>query len=215
YQRLLASLGAPPASEWDARDLAAMLTKERVDTLLVTNVDSTHAGHIVTALEAGCDVVTEKPMTVDVASCRQILDAVARTGRHVTVAFNDRYNPIHEQVRRLLAEGVVGDIGSVHFEWLLDVRHGADYFRRWHRDKRNSGGLLVHKATHHFDLVNWWLDSFPARVYASGELFFYGENGARRGYDRGYRRAHGAAAAAGDPFALRLEDSPKYRDLYL
>src|SRR5690606_11739446 len=131
YQRLLASLGAPPASEWDARDLAAMLTKERVDTLLVTTVDSTHAGHIVTALEAGCDVVTEKPMTVDVASCRQILDAVARTGRHVTVAFNYRYNPIHEQVRRLLAEGVVGDIGSVHFEWLLDVRHGADYFRRW------------------------------------------------------------------------------------
>ena len=215
YQRLLASLGAPPASAWDAKELSAMLTAERVDTLLVTTVDRTHAEYIVAALEAGCDVVTEKPMTVDVAGCRQILDAVARTGRHVTVAFNYRYNPIHERVRQLLAEGVVGEIGSVHFEWLLDIRHGADYFRRWHRDKRNSGGLLVHKATHHFDLVNWWLDSRPAQVYASGRLFFYGENGARHGYDRGYRRAHGAAEAADDPFALRLADSPRFRELYL
>lgn len=31
--------------------------------------------------------------------------------------------------------------------------------RRWHREKQNSGGLLVHKATHHFDLVNWWIDA--------------------------------------------------------
>ena len=144
YQRLLESLGAPAASAWDAREVTAMLTKERVDVLLVTTVDRTHAEYIVAALEAGCDVVTEKPMTVDVAGCEQILDAVARTGRHVTVAFNYRYNPVHERVRQLLADGVVGEIGSVHFEWLLDVRHGADYFRRWHRDKQNSGGLLVH-----------------------------------------------------------------------
>ena len=50
--------------------------------------------------------------------------------------------------------GVIGNVVSVDFHWLLDTRHGADYFRRWHRNKRNSGGLLVHKATHHFDLVN-------------------------------------------------------------
>ena len=46
-------------------------------------------------------------------------------------------------------------------EWLLDTRHGADYFRRWHRNKNNSGGLMVHKATHHFDLVNWWMIPTP------------------------------------------------------
>jgi|EP01046_Picozoa_sp_COSAG06_P080636 predicted dehydrogenase len=45
----------------------------------------------------------------------------------------------------------IGEIKSVHFEWLLDTIHGADYFRRWHRNKNNSGGLMVHKATHHFD----------------------------------------------------------------
>ena len=58
---------------------------------------------------------------------------------------------------------------------MLDTKHGADYFRRWHRDKAHSGGLLVHKASHHFDLVNWWIQSAPTRVFASGGLRFYGD----------------------------------------
>ncbi|WP_305789838.1 Gfo/Idh/MocA family protein [Symbioplanes lichenis] len=204
-----------PVPTYAAGDLATMLARERADVLIVTSVDATHAGHIVTALEAGCDVITEKPMTTDAAGCRAILDAIARTGRQVSVAFNYRFNPVHERVRMLLAEGAVGEIGSVHFEWLLDVRHGADYFRRWHRDKANSGGLLVHKAGHHFDLVNWWLGTAPAEVYASGKLFFYGENGKRHGYAREYDRVHGSPAATDDPFALHLADNPRLRSLYL
>ncbi|MGS2614923.1 Gfo/Idh/MocA family protein [Micromonospora sp. LZ34] len=215
HNRWLGESGRPPVPTYRAVDFAAMLAKERVDVVLVTSVDVTHDGYIVAALEAGCDVVTEKPMTVDAPRCRRILDAVARTGRRVTVAFNYRYNPLHEQVRRLLAEGAVGEIGSVHFEWLLDVRHGADYFRRWHRDKAASGGLMVHKASHHFDLVNWWLDARPVEVFAAGRLFFYGEPGRRHGYARDYDRAHGAPAASGDPFALRLAAHPRLRELYL
>jgi hypothetical protein len=215
HNRWLAELGAPPAASWPAEKFTDMIAAEKVDAVIVTTVDRTHDGYIVAALTAGCDVITEKPMTVDAPRCRRILDAVARTGRHVTVTFNYRYNPIHEKVRELLADGVVGEIGSAHFEWLLDVRHGADYFRRWHRDKANSGGLLVHKATHHFDLVNWWLGVTPVEVYARGRLFFYGENGARHGYDRGYARAHGAPAAADDPFALQLAEQPGLRQLYL
>jgi predicted dehydrogenase len=41
-------------------------------------------------------------------------------------------------------------------------------FRRWHRKLDNSGGLLVHKSTHHFDIVNWWLDDEPEEVFAFG-----------------------------------------------
>ena len=64
--------------------------------------------------------------------------------------------------------GVIGDVLSVDFHWMLDTHHGADYFRRWHRNKQNSGGLMVHKATHHFDLVNWWLSSVPERGLCHG-----------------------------------------------
>jgi predicted dehydrogenase len=206
---------AEPVPVYDAADFAEMLKRERVDVVLVATVDRYHDHYVVAALEAGCDAITEKPMTVDADGCRRILDAQRRTGRDVRVTFNYRYNPLHEAVKRVIASGEIGEVGSVHFEWLLDVRHGADYFRRWHREKENSGGLLVHKAGHHFDLVNWWLDDAPEQVFAAGRLFFYGDQGRRHGYARDYDRAHGAATAEGDPFALRLADEPAMRELYL
>ncbi|MEV4532520.1 Gfo/Idh/MocA family oxidoreductase [Asanoa sp. NPDC049518] len=211
HNRWLEDLGASPVKTYGAHDFTTMLAAERVDEVLVTTVDATHADYIVAALENGCDVVTEKPMTTDVDGCRRILAAVRDTGRRVRVAFNYRYNPLHEAFKNELGE--LGEIGSVHFEWLLDVRHGADYFRRWHRDAANSGGLLVHKSGHHFDLVNWWLDATPTTVYAQGRRFFYGAEGRRHGYARDYAR--GEDAPRDDPFALRLADNPQLRALYL
>ncbi|MFD7407898.1 Gfo/Idh/MocA family protein [Streptomyces sp. NPDC059866] len=205
-----------PVPTYGAEDFDEMLRRERVGLVVVCTVDRTHDDYIVRALEAGCDVVTEKPMTTDAERARRILDARRRTGRSVRVAFNYRYNPVHSAVRELLAGGEIGEVGSVHFEWLLDLRHGADYFRRWHRDKADSGGLLVHKSTHHFDLVNWWLDATPHTVFAQGGLFFYGdEAGRRRGLARDYTRAHGSPAADDDPYALRLADEPILKSLYL
>ncbi|GAA4913409.1 Gfo/Idh/MocA family protein [Streptomonospora salina] len=208
--------GMGPVPTYSPDSFSAMLRDERVDGVVVCSVDRTHADYICAALEAGCDVVTEKPMTADAEGCRRILQTQRRTGGRVDVAFNYRYNPVHTRMRELLAEGAVGDIGSVHFEWLLDLRHGADYFRRWHREKENSGGLLVHKASHHFDLVNWWIGAAPERVFAWGDLFFYGDaNGSRRGTAAGYERAHGSADAESDPFALHMADSDDMRRLYL
>ena len=118
--------------------------------------------------------------------------------------------------RQLLRDGAVGRPLAVDFSWLLDTSHGADYFRRWHREKINSGGLLVHKATHHFDLVNWWLDAHPQQVFALGDLLFYGaDNAAARGETYDYARYTGVPAAADDPFALSLESKPAFRGLYL
>ncbi|KAL6355615.1 hypothetical protein LRP88_11218 [Fusarium phalaenopsidis] len=100
--------------------------------------------------------------------------------------------------------------------WMLNTSHGADYFRRWHRDKRNSGGLLVHKSTHHFDLVNFWLQTRPQTVYATGNLAFYGrENAEKRGETKFYSRAHGSEAAKSDPFALHLDQNPQLKAMYL
>ena len=225
HNRWIEELGHPPVAEHTLSgtggdEFVAMLGIQDVDTVIVTSVDVTHDGYIVAALGEGRDVITEKPMTVDAPRCTRILRA-AREARErgagtVAVTFNYRYNPVHEKVREVLASGALGEVGSVHFEWLLDIRHGADYFRRWHRDKANSGGLLVHKASHHFDLVNWWLGATPVRVFADARLFFYGSSGAgARGYDRGYGRAHGAPAALDDPFALDLQSSPRLRELYL
>jgi predicted dehydrogenase len=112
--------------------------------------------------------------------------------------------------------GEIGKVLSIHFEWLLDTKHGTDYFRRWHRDKVNSGGLLVHKATHHFDLVNWWIDTFPKTVFAFGKLAFYGrQNAEARGVEKFYDRALDSEIAKDDPFAIDIRADENLRRLYL
>ncbi|MFG2468500.1 Gfo/Idh/MocA family protein [Streptomyces canus] len=216
HNRLLAEAGEPAAAQWNPEHFADLLAKEGIDEVVVTTVDAEHDRYIVPALEAGCRVVTEKPMTVDADRCARILDTVRSTGNSLTVAFNYRFNPVHEKVRALIADGAIGEILSVHFEWLLDTRHGADYFRRWHREKHLSGGLMVHKSSHHFDLVNWWLADEPQEVFGYGRLGFYGrEAGERHGLRRDYTRAHGADPAADDPFALDLAADDTLRALYL
>jgi predicted dehydrogenase len=158
----------------------SMIGDTRPDFVIVTTKDSFHDKYIIRAMELGCGVMTEKPMTIDAEKCGSILKAIDRTGKELRVTFNYRYSPPRTQVKELLMSGVIGRIVSVDFHWLLDIRHGADYFRRWHRNKENSGGLMVHKATHHFDLVNWWLSSTPDTVYARGSREFYTPETARR-----------------------------------
>jgi predicted dehydrogenase len=215
-RRYAAEIGAPPVPTYKPDAFDRMIAETRSHCVIVTSIDRTHHEYIIRAMELGCDAISEKPMTIDAPKCQAILDAIRRTGRKLTVTFNYRYAPRNSQIRQLLAEGAIGDVLSVHFEWLLDTNHGADYFRRWHRDKRNSGGLLVHKATHHFDLINWWIQSVPETVFGFGALQFYGrENAEQRGEPRSYTRAHGSPDAKDDPFALHLADHDELRELYL
>ncbi|KAJ4393556.1 hypothetical protein N0V93_002768 [Gnomoniopsis smithogilvyi] len=211
------SLGHARVPTYLATDFDKMINSHKPDEVIVTaGPDRTHNIYIVRAMELGCNVITEKPMTIDAPRCKEILEAVDRTGRNVRVTFNYRYAPHNTKVFEILQSGAIGKVTSVHFEWMLNTSHGADYFRRWHRDKRNSGGLLVHKSTHHFDLVNFWLQTRPQTVYASGDLKFYGrENAEQRGVTQFYTRAHGSKAAASDPFALHMDKIPNLQAMYL
>jgi len=191
-------------------DFDKMIAETKPDTVIVTSMDRTHHIYICRAMELGCDVITEKPMTIDAEKCQQIIDTQKRTGKKVTVTFNYRYAPRNTKVKELLKSGIIGQITTVHFEWLLDTWHGADYFRRWHRQKVNNGGLLVHKSTHHFDLVNWWIDSVPETVFSMSDLKFYGRiNAEKRGVTQFYQRARNSELAAKDPFALHVKPLPE------
>ena len=195
-------------------ELEQIIAEESVDRVIVTSVDRLHAEHVVRALEAGADVVVEKPLTIDAPSARAIQEAIDRTGRSVVVTFNYRYSPRNTALKQIIASGEIGEVVSVVFEWVLDTQHGADYFRRWHRDKTNSGGLFVHKAAHHFDLVNWWLADTPVQVYARGGLRFYGADAAaQRGRDPLPER--GTHDGPHDPFELDLRSDERLEALYL
>jgi predicted dehydrogenase len=214
----LSALGHGAVPTFLAADFDKMISTTKPDEVIVTTIDRTHHIYIIRALELGCNVITEKPMTIDADRCRAIFSAVSRNPQNcsVRVTFNYRYAPHNTKVFQLLRSGAIGTVTSVHFEWLLNTSHGADYFRRWHRDRRNSGGLLVHKSTHHFDLVNFWLQTRPVSVYAQGDLKFYGkENAEARGVTEFYSRTRGSEVAKKDPFALDLESIPTLKALYL
>lgn len=207
---------APVPRAYLHTDFDTMLRETKPDVLIVTTMDSTHDEYLVRAMDAGLDVVTEKPMTTDPVKCQRILDACARTGKHVRVLFNYRYSPPRTQVKDLLMSGAIGEVRSVDFQWLLNTHHGADYFRRWHGEKKNSGGLMIHKATHHFDLVNWWLGAVPRTVTATGKREFYTPEMAKRfGLTSHHERCHTCPEQEKCGFFMSLATDPKLKSLYL
>ena len=191
-------------------DYQHMLAEAKPDTVIVCTPDATHAQYVIGALEAGCEAITEKAMATTAEDVAAILAAERATGRRVRVTFNVRYMAYAETIRRLLLECTIGELISVDFAEYLDTSHGADYFRRWHRRKENSGGLLVHKASHHFDQLNWWIGAEPETVFALGDRRYYVPS----------RRPHGerclTCAHSGEcPFYLDLQAHPRLNELYL
>ncbi|MDD4891321.1 MAG: Gfo/Idh/MocA family oxidoreductase [Phycisphaerae bacterium] len=210
YNGKLTAAGKKAVPTYKAADFDRMVREVKPDAVIVCCRDCDHDTYIVRAMELGCDVVTEKPMTTDEVKCKAILDAIARTGRKCTVTFNARYSPGETKVKELLAGGAIGKVLSVNYEHLLDIRHGADYFRRWHRDKANSGGLMVHKCTHCFDLVNWWADAAPKTIAAYGCTQFYGPRHGEHGL-----RCKTCRLTKTCKFYLDLSSTAGMRDLYL
>ncbi len=162
-------------------DFEKMVNETGPDTVIVTTTDCFHAKYICLAMKMGCDVITEKPLATDEKMAQKILDTERMTGKNLIVTFNYRYSPEAVKIKEVLMSKEIGDVTSVDFNYYLDVYHGASYFRRWHGYKQFSGSLLVHKATHHYDLMNWWLSAEPVEVNAYGELRKYGHSGSFRG----------------------------------
>jgi predicted dehydrogenase len=162
-------------------DFEKMVKQTKPDLVIVTTKDSNHHEFIIKGLEMGCDVLTEKPMTTDEIKCQSIIEAEQKSDKNLIVGFNYRWSPYATKIKELLQNDTIGKLVSVDFNWYLNTYHGASYFRRWHGEMESSGSLWVHKATHHFDLLNWWINSEPNEVFAYGDLEFYGKNGTQRG----------------------------------
>jgi predicted dehydrogenase len=163
---------------YSEKEFDKMIAETKPDVVIATGMDCTHAGYIIKALEKNLDVWSEKPMTSCAADARKVLDAEKKSKGRVIVTFNYRYPTLHRKIKELILEDKVGKITHVDLNWYIDTYHGASYFNRWNRERENSGGLSIHKATHHFDLINWWTAQNPVQVFAFGALNYYGANGA-------------------------------------
>ena len=154
-----------------------MIAETKPDAIIVTSMDCTHVDYIVGALKHDIDVISEKPMTTNTADALRVMEAERKSKAKVICTFNYRYNPIHTKLKELVLAGKVGRVTHVDLNWYIDIEHGSSYFHRWNRMRENSGSLSIHKSSHHFDLVNWWVDGIPEQVHAFGALNHYGPDG--------------------------------------
>ena len=187
-----------------------MLDAVDADILIVATVDSTHDEFIIQGLDRGLLVVAEKPMTTDEVKCQAIIDAASASSGGLVVGLNYRYGMIFARLKELLVEGRIGRVTSIDFNWYLNVHHGASYFRRWHGLREQGGTLLVHKAAHHFDLLNWWIESDPVEVHAYGALENYGKNNSFRS-----ERCMGCPHGRNCDFYWDIKSNPEMMALYV
>jgi predicted dehydrogenase len=157
-----------------------MIAETRPDAVIITTTDCFHSQYAIRAMELGCNAICEKPLATDAEQCQKLMDTEVKTGKRILTTFNVRHMAMAEEIKKVVMSGELGRIISVEFQENLDINHGASYYRRWHGKSKFSGTLLLTKASHHFDQMNWTLDAEPATVHAFGTVAFYGKNNSFR-----------------------------------
>ena len=142
------------------------LIQSELDAVVISSPNFTHVPLALEALKAGKHVFLEKPVGIKVAECRKLLRATEKSNRILMIGHELRYSAYFEKIKHLIDRGAVG---TPLMTWCKEFRGPFQpKSRDWIQDRRKSGGCLVDKNCHHFDLMNWWLDARPKRVSAFG-----------------------------------------------
>ncbi len=157
-----------------------------LDAVFVLTPDHLHTEPAAFFLTAGVAVFVEKPLTIDVADCDELLASAARTGTRLYVGHNLRHLPMLRRMREMIDQGLIGEVRSVwcrHF-----VGHGGDYyFKDWHAERAKTTGLLLQKGAHDLDVIHWLAGGYSRTVTAMGDLAVYGANPRREAAETGQR----------------------------
>jgi predicted dehydrogenase len=139
-------------------DLSAVLASEKPDLVLDIAVPAARLEIIRMGLEAGCDVLTEKPMATSLADARVINALAAKTGRVHAVTQNRRFKEGVRRVRATIESGVIGDITALHADFFIGAHFGG------FRDVMENV-LLLDMAIHTFDAARYMSGEEPEAVY--------------------------------------------------
>lgn len=168
----LCSRDSAKAREWSQRfgvpqafsDFSQMLAEAKPDIVAITTPDHAHTDYVVSALEAGCHVLVEKPLTMDLDECRQIIDAASRNDRQVLTLFHKRADPLWAEARRRILAGHYGalQMGVASIQNPLSVPAGG-YFKSELAASSSPNWFL---GTHFYDLVRYMTGCNPVEVRA-------------------------------------------------
>lgn len=159
----------PPVKKF--YNLEDLLDAKIVDVVFITTPDWTHADLITRTIEKGYHVFCDKPLAINSEQISKILMAAKKSKKMQFMGFNMRYKPLFIKLKELTGNKEIGDILT---GWSYSGYEGSSYFRRWHKFREKSGGLIVHKGCHILDILNWIVDSYPIEVYAKGGQKVFG-----------------------------------------
>lgn len=147
-------------------DARALLDCGEVDAVVVATPNFSHAEILDAVFETDLHVLVEKPLCTTLEDCRRVEERAAQHAGVVWVGMGYRYMPPLAALKREIAAGAIGRLSRIaireyRFPFLPKVRD-------WNRFNRNTGGTLVEKCCHFFDLMNWISEARPLRVFASG-----------------------------------------------
>lgn len=143
------------------------MLRTRPRAVLVCTPPSDHVSHAHAVLDAGADLLIEKPLASDLRGAPELLDRVRRDGRILMVGYNLRFDRGLQRVSELMRGGAIGRTLSIRAEfgqYLPDWRPGTDHRESYTADPERGGGIVL-DASHELDYLRW-LGGDAATVYA-------------------------------------------------
>lgn len=146
-------------------DTAKMLRSANLDIVSVCTPPSVHPENVVAAAEAGCNIVIEKPIAIELADMRRMQRAVRDAKVKTIVSFVLRWNPLFIMIKQLLASKAIGNV----FYGEVDYQHGIGPWYgqyHWNRTKAEGGSSLLSAGIHAVDALRWFVGKEPVEVSA-------------------------------------------------
>jgi predicted dehydrogenase len=147
-------------------DYKNVLKDDSVEAVIIAAPQFQHKEIAISAFELGKHVYCEKPLALNIQECNEMIDASKKAEKVFLVGQQMRY---HSHLNKMISLIKNGEIGQPVMAWLREFRNPFPETMRWVFDKEQSGGMLMDKSCHHFDVLHWMLDSEPISVFASGE----------------------------------------------
>lgn len=144
------------------------------DAIIITMPDNLHYRPCMQALDMGYDVLLEKPMAQTEQECRDILAKVKQTGRIVAICHVLRYSPYFIKMKKLIADGAVGELVSIqHMEPIQHIHMSHSYVRgNWH-NSRETTPIILAKSCHDLDILRWMIEKPCQSIVAMGDLTWF------------------------------------------
>lgn len=150
-----------------------------LDVLLLTASEKVRTKVFKDAVLTGAHLFVEKGLSNDLEGARTIVASLKHLskGQKIMMGFNRRYDPLISEIKKIIDLGMLGRIRFINYIEKLCQVHGAGFYARWHRQIDESGGMLVTKACHDFDTINYFVNEYPKQVFCDQTSLMFGLGG--------------------------------------